>query len=133
MKKYPFPVTILIMIVLFFILLQGLRIYAILLNWKILINYNSHPGPLYLIMTSFAWLLIGLWSVISVLRRYSKTSLFIYLATGMYIIWFWVDRILLQHRVNPLLFPIIGTCLMLILIIYLLTHHDSKIYFQRAE
>lgn len=133
MKKNPISVTILLMFVLFFILFQSLRIYSILINWKILINYNSHPGPLYLILTSITWFLIGLWVVICILRRYSKTSLSIYIATGIYIIWFWVDRILFQHRVNAIFYPLIGTCLMLLFIIHLLTHQDSKIYFQRAE
>jgi hypothetical protein len=132
MKKNPISITILLMFVLFFMLLQGMRIYAILLNWNILINYNFHPGPEYLIITSITWFVIGLWLAIYIIRRNTKTSLFVYLTSGIYIIWFWVDRIYFQHRVNALLFPIIGTCLMLLFIIHLLTRQDSKIYFQRT-
>ena len=128
-KKRPFSVTILIMIVLFLMLSSSLRIFAIAQNWNILIMYNAQPGPIYMIVSSFAWLIISTILLVSIIKRTSGTPILTYAATGLFIIWYWIDRIIFQHRENGNLFPIIGTCIMIILIFLILNHRDSKIYF----
>lgn len=132
MKKTPFSVTILTLIVLFFMLLNGVKSYATILDWKILILYNSHPGPFYMITTNTVWFLISLMLLICIFQKYYRTPQFIYIAAGLYTTWFWIDRIIFQHRMNTLLFPMIGTCLVLMFIISILKHQDLIYYFERA-
>jgi len=132
MKKRPFSVTILTMIVLFFILLNGARFYVIINEWNVLVLFNAHPGPYYMLALSLIWITIGSMLIYSIFRKNIRTPQFIYISTGLYASWFWIDRTLFQHRMNSLVFPIIGTCLSLLFIISMLKHQDLIYYFKRA-
>lgn len=132
MKKTSFSITSLTMMVLYFMFLNGLRTYAIILNWKVLLIYQSHPGPIYMLIFSLSWFLIGLFLIVNIYRKNPRTPEFIYITAGLYTTWFWIDRILFQHRIEAILFPAVGTIVLLLIIMILIRHRDSKIYFQRA-
>jgi len=133
MRKTPSPITILAMIVLFYMILNGIRLLATILNWKILILYGSFPGPDYMIIVSLVWIFIGSLLMLCLIKRYSKTQLLITLFAGLYSTWFWIDRITFQHQFHNFLISLVGTSIMLLLIILLLKRQGTKIYFQRER
>jgi hypothetical protein len=130
MKRTLTPVTFLMIIVLFSMLYNGIRIYSILSYWETLTNYDSHPEPLYMVISSGFWFVIGMLLMIGIIRRFSRTPFFIYISVIAGISWFWIDRIFLQKRFTAFLFPTIESLLTLSIIFLILINQDTKNYFR---
>jgi hypothetical protein len=133
MLKRPSSVTILALIVLTFTILNALRFYETLLGWEILKQYSSWPGPLYMAAVSLVWILIGLPLTFWILRGNSRSPLFLKLALYSYIAWFWVDRLIFQHRLVAYLFPLLGTVFMLLFVFLLLKCRENQNFFRERD
>jgi phosphate/sulfate permease len=123
MTKQPRHVTILIMTVLTFTVLNGVRLYETILNWDLLIIYNAQPGPIYMAALSLAWILASLLILFTLIKGYPRSSLYMNLASILFACWYWLDRTLLQYGQRPTTIPLVGTVFML-LFIFLLTRPD---------
>ena len=132
--KTPLSVTLLTITVLIFTSWNGFRLYETILNWDILIKYNSQPGPLYMVVFSLIWFLLSLVAIIGFLKGDPKRwSLILKLISFLFTIWYWVDRLLFQKTQISFLFPLVLTILMLLFILTLLNHRQTKNYFKQRE
>lgn len=130
MKRIPPPVTKLICIVLFSMLYNSIRIYSILINSETLTIYQSHPGPLFLVISSAFWLAIGILLIIGIIKRLMYMPIFIYLSSVLGVVWYWVDRLIFQKRITAFLFPTIESVFILFIIYLFTSNHVTKNYFR---
>lgn len=133
MIKPPVPVTLIALTVLTITTWNGLRLYETISNWEILQNYNSQPGPLIMSVISLVWILIGLVAIFGLFIGKSSWLLFIKLATILFTLWYWVDRLLFQKTLITHLFPIVLTGFMLLFVSILINHRYTQYYFKQRE
>ncbi|OGN75894.1 MAG: hypothetical protein A2X25_01765 [Chloroflexi bacterium GWB2_49_20] len=119
--------------VLIFTILNGLRLYEIILHWDILKKYNSHPGPEYMSILSLIWFLIGFTLIIGLLKGYSRSFLLTSLAVFFYTIWFWIDQLFLQNSQISYLIPLVVSVFMILFFFILLRCRDTQYYFKQRE
>jgi len=132
--KTPLSVTILAMTVLFFTSWNGLRLYETIMNWGILIQYDSQPGPLYMAVFSLIWLIVSLVAIIGLLKGNSRRWLLIIkITTFLFTIWYWIDRLLFQKTQISSLFPFVFTVLVLLFVLTILNHRNTQYYFKLRE
>lgn len=132
--KIPLSVTLLAMTVLIFTSWNGLRLYETILNWEILIKYDSLPGPLYMAVFSLIWVLVSLVALFGLMKGNSRRWLLIIkITTFLFAIWYWFDRLLFQKTQISYLFPFVFTFLMLLFVSTLLNHRHTQYYFNQRE
>ena len=96
-RRRPWYLTWLTVLVLFFALLNLLRMLAALRQWSYLKELPLSVAPLYLALSGAFWfaaglpLAIGLWFG----RRWARTAAWI--AGLMYLLYYWVDRVWLAQ------------------------------------
>jgi hypothetical protein len=133
MIKPPFSVTMLTIIVLTSTIWNALRLYQTLHYWKILIDYHSQPGPIYMLIISLVWVVIGLALIIGFIYRYSRSLLIMKLATILFTTWYLVDRLFIQKPQTTHLYPMVTTVFVLLFVSILINQRQTKIYFKLRE
>jgi hypothetical protein len=92
--RRPFTLYILVLVLLGFTILSLVRATQAFLQWDFLVTIDTHPGPLYPLLTGSFWAVWGVAAIIGLwLRRKFALSFAAWLVAG-YTIWFWVDRLL---------------------------------------
>jgi hypothetical protein len=132
-RKRPFGVTLLLWMVLTLIVWGGVRFFAALRWWDILVEFQSGLSPLYLAITGAGWGSAGcvlLWSIFTGRARAHQamlTSIIIWLLE------YWLERIFFQSpRVN-LPFALISTILILSITLISTLHKSTREFFTRSE
>jgi len=76
---------------------NGLRLVQGAEFWSVLQEYNSHPGPLYQVISAGIWLGLGLATAWGIWQN-KKWSWFTAIAGVIgYASWYWIDRQVLQE------------------------------------
>jgi hypothetical protein len=94
--RRPLPVTILAVLVLLLTVWNGARCYAALTSWSVLAELGASPGPLYIALTGFVWVVLGLvlFQALWTRRRWARRAGWVYIA--LYLSYFWADRLLFR-------------------------------------
>lgn len=90
----PLPVTIALVFVLCMTVWNGIRAWTVIANWDLLSRFNANPT--YIFLTGIIWLVIDLVLIVILLRGSRLTLVFGLVASILYIIWNWVDKLVIQ-------------------------------------
>jgi len=132
--RVPISVTLIAFTVLIFTAWNGLRLYETILNWELLIKYDSQPGPLYMALFSSIWIIASLVVLIELLKGNSRRWLSILkITTIIFTFWFWLDRLSFQKTQLSNSFPLGFTILMLLFMSMLLNHRHTQFYIKQRE
>lgn len=99
MRKRSLPVTLLILSVLSLTVWNAIRFGTALAQWATLTEFARPPGPLYFALTGLFWTVagatvtFGLWLGRKWARPLSG------LAGSGYVVYYWLDRLLVQNNV----------------------------------
>jgi hypothetical protein len=95
----PVTVTILAIIVLIIAMTNLIRFWAATQNWEILASLGVSPGPWYFALTGLVWGLLGCWLVWIVWRRRQGCRRAIIVLSGLYFLYYWLDRLAFQNHI----------------------------------
>lgn len=95
----PFPLKVLAIGLVIFSVLGCMRFSQALIEARMLVTITIAPLPAYWLVTGAIWGLIGVISVILLWLRYTWSLWLISVGTGLFTVWFWLDKALVQS--NP--------------------------------
>lgn len=133
LRKRPFGVTLLIWMVLSLLAWGLVRFFAALRWWDVLIEFQSSLSPLYLSITGAGWGLVGcvllgcLWAGKVWTHRVILTSVLVWL------IEYWIERVLYQSPRANLPFAVVATILILCVTLFGTLHKSTTDFFTRSE
>ena len=131
--KKPFGVTLLLWMVLILSAWGVTRFVAALQTWDVLHEFNASLSPLYLSITGAGWgvagsgLLSGIWMRKSWTRHMIITSIFIWL------IEYWLERILFQPPRANLPFALVCSVIVIIITVSITILPGTKSFFTKSE
>jgi hypothetical protein len=128
----PTRIALLLLLVTLVTLWNAFRL-ATSIAWRdTLETYAPFPGPFYIGSMGALWTLIGLFLLWSFWRRLRWTRGAILIASIVYAIWVWIDRLFIQAKVqanSP--FDLLVTILLLTLTAIVVLDPPNRIYFER--
>jgi hypothetical protein len=131
--KRPFGVTLLLWLVLMLIAWGGVRFSAALRGWDILVEFESALSPLYLSITGAAWAVAGcvlLWSMFTA-QPWARWG--ILTAAIVWLLEYWMERLLFQSPRVDLPFALASTLLILSITLICTLHKSTRDFFTRSE
>ena len=130
--KIPAPVILLLGLVFYITCWQVIR-FSTGIAWNdTLMTYEPHFMPFYIDITGAFWTLTGLFLLWNVWRGQRRTRMAFVIASSLYAIWVWVDRIYvqIQMRANwP--FDVVLTIVLFVFTIIVVLDPRNKNYFER--
>ena len=133
MARRPFGVTLLLWLVLSLSAWGLVRVIGAFRWWNVLNEFGPRLGPLYLSITGAGWILIGgvlLWSLFS---GQSWTRLAIPAAIFLWIVEYWVERLIFELPRENLPFALIASLLLVIVTLASASNRETKRFFIRSE
>ncbi len=129
-SNHPTNVTILAVFVLFITSWNAIRVYSVIANWWILIEFGA--SPVYIVIIGLFWVLTGFW-LFNVLWKGHRHGIRYGLGTaGLYVTWYWFDRIVMQPSPAPnALFSLITSIVLLAIFSVTLVLPNSKAFFDK--
>lgn len=126
----PLPVTIVILFVLCITAWNGLRAFTAIINWDILFRFNGKPE--YIFASGLIWVIAGLVLFIALANR-KRFALHIGLILSIiYLIWYWLDRLVLQASpASNIIFSAVVSAILFIIFNALLFWPSSRSFFTR--
>ena len=127
----PFSVTLLIGVVLIFTGLNLLRLVLTIQSWQFLDSLLP-ISPWYLALTGLVWSLLGCALIWGLWRGLAWAPAAARLISGIYVLYYWIDRLFATHRVGleaswP--FTLVFCLLILIWIFWTFTRRKARNYF----
>jgi hypothetical protein len=133
MKKRPVLISILTWVVITFTTANCLRLYETFINWQILIKYKSVPSPVYITASTLFWIIAGVFISVGLIRGIKRILAYSLLGVSFFLIWFWIDRLVIQSRQNSHLFPMVATAFMILFILMTYFRTRNSYYFQQRD
>lgn len=131
--KRPLSVTIIYWLVILLTVWSGLRLLTFYLWQDTLVEFIKRPGPFYLISSAGFWFIISLFLIWSTWTR-KRWIRYVLIGTGTALtIWFWFDKLLLQHSQVNLFFLVLLNVFLLILLSVCVLLPNTKIYLTQRE
>jgi len=130
MRKRPFPVTLLLLIVFLYTTWNGIRLFGSIKYWGIMIEYNAFPGPLYLAIISIVWVLVGTLCLIGLIKKLPGSITMINISTLLYSSWYWFDRFFFRNNLQSFWLPMLFSLITVAIMIFLLHHTKTKNYYR---
>lgn len=96
--KRPFNVTIILVVVLIFTLLNVLRLVAAVRGWHSLAGLPLRVPVLYFILTGTFWSVAGLSLVVGLYLRRRWSAWMAWGAVILYPLYYWIDRLFIADR-----------------------------------
>jgi hypothetical protein len=131
--KHPFAVTTLLWLVLSLTAWNILRLGASIVNWNLLAEFASRPGPFYIAASATFWTLSGLATWIALRRRQPRAQQIAAAYLFGYATWWWADRILFQSDNPNWPFALVVTFILLGLCAINLFNRKTISYFRQRE
>ena len=129
-SSQPLSVTILAVFVLFITSWNGIRSYSAIANWQVLKEFGANP--VYLLATGLLWTLAGLWLFRATWEGAGHASRAGLTTAGLYTLWYWCDRLVIQPVPAPnMLFSIILSIVLLVFYIIILSLPATKAFFNK--
>ena len=133
LRKRPFGVTLLVWMVLSLLAWGAIRFYASLRAWDVLVEFESSLSPLYLAITGAGWGVAGsvlLWSMF-IGKKWTRWAIFI--SISIWLIEYWIERVLDQSPRANLPFTMAGSLLILGIALVSALHKSTTDFFTRSE
>ncbi|MEP7134212.1 MAG: hypothetical protein ABI904_04715 [Chloroflexota bacterium] len=133
LRKRPFGVTMLLWMVLSLLAWGAVRFFAALRGWDVLVEFRSTVSPWYLSITGASWAVAGgvlLWSMFTVKKW---TRLAILTSISVWLIEYWLERVLFQQARANLSFAVVGSIVILCIALISTLHRSTRHFFIRSE
>ena len=130
-KSRPVSVIILVVLVFYFAIWNGLRLSQAIYFWKTLLEYGAHP--LYIATSGGVWQMAGLLLVWGLWQGKTWAWLAAIVSAISYASWYWIDRLILQRPHSNWLFSMVVTLITLFFVLALLFLHSSRRFFPRDD
>jgi hypothetical protein len=98
-KQRPITVTLLAIAVLIIAAVNLVRVWATAKNWETLTNLGVSPGPVYIALTGAFWAIAFLILFELIWTGHPKARMSSFIAIGLYIAYYWLDRLAFQSRI----------------------------------
>ena len=129
MNKRPARLTLLLWLVLLLAAWNAIRLGATIAYWKLLADFDSSPGPVYIAASAAIWIVCGLGVLILLLRRHPRALLAVSLLSVAYTTWWWIDRLLIQENGQTnWSFNLVLTGILLLLGAFLIFNRTTRAY-----
>ena len=127
----PFLVTLLGLGVLILTVFNAVRFGSALVQWDLLLDFASQPGPIYIATTGLIWALGWLIVYLSIEYNWKWARKSTLALSILYAAYYWIDRFLFQtfQARNNIFFVSVSTILGLAFVILALTLPKSRVYF----
>lgn len=126
----PLTVTILAVFVLFITSWNGIRSYSAIANWQVLKEFGANP--VYLLATGLFWTITGLWLFRAIWEGHRYAMRAGLGTAGLYTLWYWCDRLIIQPAPAPnTFFSISVSAVLLAFFIITLSIPASKGFFNK--
>ena len=132
--RHKLPIRVILLLALVFCATswQAIR-FLTSLTWSVTLEtYEPYPGPIYIGITGTFWTLTGLFLLWSMWRGKRWTRMAFLLASSLYAVWAWADRLFVQNQMRanwP--FDLALTIAWLVFTIIVVLDPRNKIYFER--
>lgn len=129
--KRPFNVTIILVVVLIFSLLNALRLAAAILGWHTLTGLPLKVPVLYLTLTGAFWTITGFSLAVGLYMRRRWSAWMAWGAAILYPLYYWIDRLFVADRsaiVSRTAFLIANTLLLSAFTFWALSRAKTKSY-----
>jgi hypothetical protein len=97
-----------------------LRMIGSITHWDLLVLSNLSPVPVYLLLSGFLWGVVGLAALAWIARRRPYFRLVGLAAAGIFILTYWVDRLVVRNpetSLPNLLFAVLFTLLAVVYVL----------------
>jgi hypothetical protein len=98
-KRRPVTVTLLAIAVLILAMINIARFWATITNWNTLARLDRVPGPYYIGFTGLLWGAVGLALFWLIWNGHPKARITAFIILGLYVLYFWFDRLVFQYNV----------------------------------
>lgn len=95
----PLTVTILAIAVLIIAVVNIIRFWATIRNWETLTSLEVYPGPFYIALTGIFWAIAFFIIFWLIWNGHPKARIASFIAIGLYIAYYWLDRLVFQNRI----------------------------------
>ncbi len=95
----PRSVTIALVFVLSITVWNGIRIWTTIADWEFLSRFRANP--IYTFATGITWLAMGIALIALLLKGSRAAPACGLIASTLYVLWYWVDRLVLQPSPEP--------------------------------
>ncbi len=126
-RPRPIRVTLLALLIICFALFEGLRLGSSIYFWKTLIEYGA--PPFYLAISGAFWFISGCVLVWGLWTGRHWAWLGSLLGAVAFLIWYWLDRLLLQQPHSNGLFAAIASGVIFILVLLILLTTRTRRFF----
>ena len=133
--RRPVSVTILAILVLIIAVINLIRFWAAMQNWETLTAIGVSPGPWYFALTGLFWGLLGSWLVWIVWRGRPGCKKAIIVLSGLYFLYFWLDRLAFQNHILQQNMPFLAGfgILVVFYIVFTLLLPSNQEFFSRKH
>jgi hypothetical protein len=97
-----------------------LRMIGSITHWDLLVLSNLSPGPVYLLLSGFLWGVVGLAALAWIARRRPYFRLVGLAAAGIFILTYWVDRLVVRNPETSLPNVLFAVLFTLLAVVYVL-------------
>ena len=131
--KRPFSVTLLVWMVLILSAWGAIRFFAALHAWEVLYEFDASLSPLYLSITGAGWSVAGcvLISTIWMRKAWARPGVVVFIF--IWLIEYWLERILFQPPRANLLFALASSVIILIITWMITILPGTKSFFTKSE
>jgi hypothetical protein len=128
-RPRPISISILVLIILWLAIWNGLRLGEAIFYWNIYKAYNTYP--LYISISGGIWFIIGLFLAWSLWqgRRWGRVA--VICASAGYVAWYWFDRLVLQEPHANWPFVLVANIIILFLISSILFSRRTRRYYTK--
>jgi hypothetical protein len=132
-QKRPFGVTLLLWMVLILSAWSAVRFFAALRWWSVLNEFEANLSPLYLSISGAGWVVAGGVLLSGILRRKKWVPLAIVASILVWLIEYWIERVIFQSSRANLPFALTFSILVVIVGWILVILPRTKSYFAKSE
>jgi hypothetical protein len=132
-EKRPFGVTLLLWMVLILSAWGAVRLASAVRWWDVLNEFETSLSPLYLSITGAAWGVAGAVIFSGVLRRKGWTLPAIVVSVLIWLIEYWIERVIFQSSRANLPFALTFSILAIVTTWVLAILPGTKSYFAKSE
>jgi hypothetical protein len=127
----PIRIYILVICILWFTGLNGLRLGEVIYFWKTLEEYRIPISPLYISLSGGLWFITGLTLAWGLLHGKAWAKMAVSCGMIGYTIWYWFDRLVLEKPHANWPFVLIANFILLLILFSILFSRKSSLFYKR--
>ena len=131
--KRPFGVTLFIWLVLSLSAWGAVRLFAALRWWNVLYEFDARLSPVYLSITGAGWVAAGCVLLWSIWNGKSWARLAIPISVSVWLVEYWIERLVFQSARANLSFALAASSLLLIVTLAAALNRNTRNFLTTSE